>query len=211
MSRQAFKSNQRKEVALAAARLMQEQGMDYLSAKKKAALQLGLQDQAALPTNQEVEQAMLENQRLFAADDAKSALRELRKIALNAMQLVEEFRPRLVGEVLSGALTAAASIELHVFCDHSEQVAFKLMDSSIEYRLQEKRMRWRADVYTLVPVYSLVMEDTDLLIYVFDHNGERQSPLSPVDGRPMVRKSRADIETMIAAGATTSIVDQFFG
>ena len=60
-----------REVAVVAARLMQEQGLDFLAAKKKAAQSLGLGDRAKLPANREVEQALLENQRLFFDGDAK--------------------------------------------------------------------------------------------------------------------------------------------
>lgn len=194
-----------------AARLMLEQGMDFLPAKKKAAQQLGLQAHAALPTNQEIEQALLENQRLFGDAQARDELRELRIVALKVMDLLQEFRPRLVGDLVSGALTATSEIELHVFCDHTEQISFVMMDADVDYRLHERRLRWRSDDHVNVPAFSVVVDNVDVTVFAFDYNGERQSPLSPVDGRPMARKTLSEVSALLAEEPSDSVVDKFFG
>lgn len=199
-----------REVAVVAARLMQEQGLDYLAAKKKAAVKLGLGARAALPTNRQIEAALLEHQRLFFNGDTKAELARLRTAALEAMQLLAAFEPRLVGPVLSGAITSGAAVELHAFTDSTEHVAVTLIDERLDYRLVERRVRVRAEHYVLVPVYAFVLEDVDVDVYVFSLDGQRQSPLSPVDGKPMTRAPQQDVRKLLEQESSNSVLDNFF-
>src|SRR3546814_4768410 len=60
----------RHRLAHEAARLMAEGGIrDYHQAKLKAATRLGIHDDASLPRNREIEDALRESQRLFLGDD----------------------------------------------------------------------------------------------------------------------------------------------
>jgi hypothetical protein len=47
------------------------------------------------------------------------------------MALFEEFEPRLVGSVLSGTASEHSDVNLHLFADRPEQVAFRLMRDEI--------------------------------------------------------------------------------
>ena len=199
-----------REVAVAAARFMQEQGLDFLAAKKKAAQSLGLGDRAALPTNRQIEEALLEHQRLFFEDDAKAELARMREAAVEAMHLLAEFEPRLVGAVLSGAITSGSAVELHAFTDSPESIAVTLIERDIEYRLAERRVRARAESYVQTPVYCFVQSDVEIDVYVFAVDGQRQSPLSPVDGKPMMRAPAGDVRTLLEQNSSASIVDDFF-
>ncbi len=199
-----------REVAVVAARIMQEQGLDYLSAKKKAAQSMGLGDRAKLPTNRQIEQALLEYQRLFFDDDAREELARMRAAAVDAMQALAAFEPRLVGAVLSGAITSGCAVELHAFSDSPEHIAVTLIEQGIDYRLVERRVRARAETYVLTPVYCYVHHDVEIDVYVFAIDGQRQSPLSPVDGKPMARAPAADVQILLEQGSSTSVVDDFF-
>ena len=69
--------NLRRALAQEAARVMAEHGIrDFLFAKRKAAERFGVTDNAVLPKNTEIEDALAEYQRLFGGDFAReSALR----------------------------------------------------------------------------------------------------------------------------------------
>ena len=201
---------QSREVAVTAARLMQEQGLDFLAAKKKAAQSLGLGDRAALPTNQQIEAALLEHQRLFIADDSKAELARMREASVDAMHNLAQFEPRLVGAVLSGAITLGSAVELHAFSDSPENVAVTLIENDIDYRLVERRIRARAESYVLTPVYCFVHNEIEIDVFVFAVDGQRQSPLSPVDGKPMTRAPAADVQILLEQNRSTSIVEDFF-
>src|SRR5690606_11893740 len=119
-----------------AARLMAEHGIqDYLVAKRKAAERYGVADGALLPKNTEIEAALMSHQRLFGGAQHERSLQEQRRVALEAMRVLEKFEPRLVGPVLSGSATEYADIQLHVFSDNAEAVCMHLMDQRYDYEV----------------------------------------------------------------------------
>ena len=192
----------RHALAREAARIMIEHGVDdHLFAKRKAAERLGVTDQAVLPRNTEIEEALAEHQRLFAPDAHATELADLRRTALGAMRLLSEFEPRIVGPVLSGTATAHSDILLHVFADTPESVAFSLMDRGIRHRVVEKRVKLQRDEAATFPTFRFDSDGCEVDATVFPKDGLRQSPMSPVDGRPMRRATAAELEALLAAGA----------
>ncbi len=191
--------NLRRLVAVEAARIMAEQGIeDFGTAKRKAAQRLGVTDRGSLPRNTEIEAALAENQRLFAGGDHDDTLRGLRETALHAMSLFSDFSPRAVGAVLSGLVTPGSDIDLHVFADSAELVAMRLMQNDIPYRLIEKRIRTHSDQHQFFPAYRFEAGSRTVELTVFPTHGIRQSPLSPSNGRPMERASAPAIESLLA-------------
>jgi hypothetical protein len=189
----------RRALAQEAARIMSEQGIDDFGlAKRKAAERLGASDIAVLPKNTEIEEALATHQRLFESHTHSSTINSLRETALRAMRLLERFQPRLVGPVLSGTASAHSEITLHLFAEGSEPVALHLMERGIPHRIGERRMRYEPDRLVSYPVVQFVAGDKGIDAIVFPINGIRQSPSSPVDGRPMRRADTAEIESLLA-------------
>src|SRR5690606_37258276 len=88
----------RSAIAQEAARLMAEHGIqDYLVAKRKAAERYGVEEGSMLPKNTEVEAALMSYQRLFGGLQHQRSLQEQRRVAVEAMRVLEKFQPRLVG------------------------------------------------------------------------------------------------------------------
>jgi hypothetical protein len=189
--------NLRRALAQEAARMMAEHGLDYGLAKRKAAERLGATDAAALPKNTEIEAALVEYQRLFAADTHAESLTELRRTALRAMELLEEFEPRLVGPVLSGTAPPHAEISLHLFADSPESVMIRLLDQRIPHRLLEHRVKMNADRVLQYPAVSFVAGEHEIDATVFPRDGIRQAPLSPTDGRPMRRADTDELRDLL--------------
>lgn len=192
----------RRALAQEAARIMAEHGVDdYGFAKRKAAERLGVGEHAVLPKNSEIEAALIEYQRLFAADSHATSLESQRRAAIEAMQLLEPFEPRLVGAVLTGSATAHQEILLHVFCDAAESVYFRLLDAGIPYRVGERRVRMNAERVVSYPAVEFTVDGFEVEATVFPKDGIRQSPLSPTDGRPMKRVGVHDVEMLLAGEA----------
>ncbi len=189
----------RRALAQEAARIMAEQGVeDFLLAKRKAAERLLVTNNStALPTNAEIEAALLEHQRLFHAQDQQQRLQEQRRAALHLMRLLNDFTPRLVGSVLSGSATAHAEINLHVFVDQPEQVAVRLDEQGIEHRHAEKKFRDQHERIRSYPSFKFVAGRQPMEIVVFPVNGIRQAPSSPVDGKPMARADVAEVTALL--------------
>jgi hypothetical protein len=199
VSRAATRVEQlRRAIAQEAARIMSEHGIDdYLLAKRKAAERLGVTDGATLPKNTEIEAALVEYQRLFAADTHFQSLHDQRCAALRAMQLLQEFEPRLVGPVLAGTATEHADVDLHLFADRAEAVTLKLMDVGIPHELIERRVKMFTDRSVNFPAVRFEAGAHTIDATVFPRDGIRQAPFSPVDGRPMRRASHAELRALI--------------
>ena len=187
-------------LAREAARLMIEHGLpDYGLAKRKAAARLGVTDHAVLPKNTEIEQAMAEHQRLFVPEAHASELFEMRRAALEAMRLLADFEPRLVGPLLSGTATAHNDITLHLFVDTPETVAVQLLDRGIPHEFAERRIKMQRDELVAYPAVRFTAGPHAVDATIFPLDGIRQSPLGPVDGRPMRRATAHEVEGLLAA------------
>ena len=189
----------RRALAQEAARIMAEQGIeDFLLAKRKAAERMSATDAAVLPKNTEIEEALAEHHRLFEGPIHRSVLADLRRTALKAMRLLKDFHPRLVGSVLSGTASAHSDINLHLFADRPETVALRLMEEGIPHQIAERRLRYEPSRVISYPAFRFVADDQSVDAIVFPLDGIRQSPSSPVDGKPMRRADTAELEVLLA-------------
>jgi hypothetical protein len=200
--RQAARSLElRRRIAQEAARVMaQSGGRNFLQAKRKAAEQLGVSDARHLPSNREVEDALAAYQRLFLAERQGEELQRLRRTAAEAMRFLAAFAPRLVGPVLEGTADTHSEVNLHLFSDSVEEVGHFLRERGVPAALSERRLRLAAEVYAGQPEYRFLAGGVPIALTVFAGPAGRQSPLSPVDGRPMRRASLAELERLLAPG-----------
>jgi hypothetical protein len=178
----------RKMLAQEAARIIVDQGIEnYRLAKTKAAERLGLTTRGSLPGNPEIENAVGEHLKLFGRESHLDLLRALRQVALSAMALLAAFTPRLVGPVLHGTAAPNSAVNLHVFSDTTEQVAQALRDSSLQYRIYERRIKSRRDRSETFSGFRFMHDNWPIEATVFPVDGIRQAPISPVNGKPMQR------------------------
>ena len=190
--------NLRRAIAQEAARVMAEHGIqDFRAAKRKAVERFGVTEESALPSNAEVETALVEYQRLFAADTHGATLRTQRRAALRAMRSLAAFSPRLVGPVLAGTATAHSDVHLHLFADPPEAVALNLLDRGVGHDVGEHRLRVDAERFLVFPSVQFEIEEQTIDATVFPVDGIRQAPISPVDGRPMRRADVGELETLL--------------
>lgn len=193
----------RQYIALEAARLMAEHGIaDYYAAKRKAAQQLGAPDTRNMPSNQEIEAALQDYQRLFKAASQPQRLKQLRAAARHFMGVFEVFQPRLVGSVLSGTAGEHSDVNLHLFTDSTEEVGLFLMQEGIPFETGERGLRPDSTAPPQAfPTYRFMAGEVAMDLTVFPLVGIRQAPRSPVDGRPMQRASLAAVAKLSEEGA----------
>ena len=188
----------RRALAQEAARIMSEHGVrDFLFAKRKAAERFGVVDAAALPKNTEIEAALVEYQRLFRADSHVESLHAQRMVALQAMRLLDAFEPRLIGPVLLGTATEHDEVQLHVFSERAENITIALLDRGVEYEVTERRIKMNSDRVLVQPAVRFEIDAQPVEAVVFAVDGIRQAPISPVDGKPLRRAARADVEALL--------------
>ena len=184
-------------IAHESAKIIASEGIkDFAKAKRKAAARIGITNRTVLPSNIEIEQALVEYQRLFLAMQQPQHLLILRQTALQAMQFLTAFRPRLVGPVLQGTADSLSIITLHVFADTVEDILFYLLNHNVVFTTTEHRLKLANDHYREFPAINFVINDTDIDLTVFGQK-DRDLPLSPIDGRPMQRANFSQVQAMI--------------
>src|ERR1700687_1199919 len=110
----------RRAIALEAARLMyQRVESEYFTAKRKAAKRLcrGGVKPEDLPSNAEIREQIQVFARIHEGDRRTESLRDMRLEALRLMRLLRQFRPRLIGSVMTGHVRKGSDIDIHLFSD----------------------------------------------------------------------------------------------
>ena len=189
-------------LAQEAARILVESGgQDFLNAKRKAALRLGAVDTRNMPSNTEIERAMIEYQRLFRGATQPQVLDALRHEAVRAMGFFEAFNPKLVGPVLHGTAEEHTPITLHIVASTMEEVGLFLLRFQIPYQVQDKRLHLAGDTHEIFPSYRFIAGQFEVEVVVF-RTGKPVTPLSPVDGKPMRRASLAEVTSLLEKSNT---------
>lgn len=187
----------RRLLAHEAAKLMAEGGFnDFHQAKRKAAERLGITDDASLPRNREIEDALREYQRLFhpGQDEAQRLRREA---ALRALDFFSEFEPRLVGPVLEGTADARSPVMLHLYTDDPDAAPHFLERHGIPAETRTRRLRLDRQRSGDFPVWLFSAEDLAFDLTVLPRDVLRQAPLSNLEEKPMKRASAQQLRQLL--------------
>ena len=129
----AFMDAMTEEIAVVAAGLIVDEGLDYGAAKRQAVKRLGVSPRVALPNNDQLEMAVEAHIALYCADSQPVELRALRQLALGWMERLVQFRPHLAGAVWRGTATRHSDIYLQMFCDDPKSAEIALIDMGIRF------------------------------------------------------------------------------
>ena len=189
----------RQALAHEAARILAEHAApSYLQAKRKAAERLRFSPDGPLPSDEEVEAALAEHQRLFQPAQAGD-LRHHRAVALEAMRFFRAYRPRLVGSVLSGTADAYSTVHLHLFAPTPEEVLIRLVEHDIPFEEDSHRLTTSDGGEQDYPAFRFVVEDVPVEVVVFAEDGLR-SPVVLRDGSPVRRASVKQVARLVEGG-----------
>lgn len=127
-------SRDRVRIAQAAARLIVEHGIgDWSLAKRKAARQLMLPATVAMPSNDDIAQALADHHALFGGEAHEASLRDQRAEALAWMRRLERWEPLLVGGVAAGWATEWSDVRLELVADDPKAVEMTLVGEGVAY------------------------------------------------------------------------------
>jgi hypothetical protein len=190
----------RARIAAVAARIMAEDGVDdFALAKRKAARQLGAADTEALPANDEVEAELRAYRALYQPEEQAARITELRRIALDAMRVLERFSPYLTGPVLKGTAGPYAEIDLQLFPESAKDVEFFLLERRLAFTTHEGR-RFSGGRAHAMSVFSLTWQEASLKLAVFDPRDERLALKTSQAGRVMERAGITEVEALLRNG-----------
>ncbi|MBL8287010.1 MAG: hypothetical protein JNL85_03415 [Rubrivivax sp.] len=179
------------ELAVAAARLVVEEGLEYAAAKRRAARDLGRNRGGGggrgarasdLPSNEAVEEAVREHIALFCADTQPRELAALRRVALAWMQRLAAFRPHLAGAVWRGTATRLSAVHVELYCDDGKAAEIALVNAGLDFALAPGSDA-DASVLTLAVPCRELAEPVTLHLHVLDHDALRGALKADARGR----------------------------
>jgi len=192
----------RTRIAAAAARIMAEDGLeDFALAKRKAARQLGAQDTRSLPGNEEIEAELRAYQALYQGEEQRERIRILRERALEAMRLLEQFRPYLAGPVLKGTAGRYSDIDLQLFTDDGKAVELFLLNRRIPYDISDER-HFAGDQARAVTVLKLEWHGVSMNLAIYTLKEERGTLRTTLLGRPIERAGLQAVSQLVS-GSTS--------
>ena len=133
-------ANLRNEIAIAAARMIAEEGTSYDVAKRKAArLILGNSRVSGeiLPDNPIIENEVRLYNELFLSDTQPARLQHLRTLSFQLMKKLEKFNPYITGAVMKGTGGEHSEIHLQLFTENVKDVEIFLLNNGIVFTVSE--------------------------------------------------------------------------
>jgi hypothetical protein len=183
----------RAEIAALAAQLIADSGLDYQSAKRKAARDV-LGDTrigaSALPDNDQVDRFLLEHLELFDSEHS-ARVERYRRVAIDWMRRLEAFHPYLTGAAWKGIVARHALLHLQLFTDDQKELEIRLIDERVDYSVSEfPHFAGHGDVTAL----HFDAGEVPMLITLYDYDDLRGALRKRSPGRdgPPTTGARAD-------------------
>lgn len=125
----------RQQIAVQAAQLVVEEGLEYGAARHKAArLVAGRSLRGGdQPRNEEVEDEVRAYLNTFHADTQPVELQALRELAAGWMQRLLPHRPHVGGAVWRGTATRRSAVLLDLYCDDPKGTEIDLINQGVQY------------------------------------------------------------------------------
>ncbi len=188
----------RRQITFEAARLMySRQESEYYRAKMRAARMIcrGWVKPSLLPSNTEIRDEIQRFAWMHEGEGRLDKLRDMRIAALTMMRLLHEFRPRLIGSVLTGYVRAGSDIDLHLFSSSLDAILMVLESNGYDFDVERKHVRKHGEERTYTHVHVKDVFSFELTIYAADqaHIAFRSS----ITGKPIERASLPELEEFL--------------
>ncbi|MCA9570438.1 MAG: nucleotidyltransferase domain-containing protein [Myxococcales bacterium] len=160
---------------------------EYYEAKHLAAERLtgGRVERVTLPSNREIRHAMLAITRLDR-DARLRHLRRLRTVAVEVMEALLRFEPRLIGSVAKGDVHAESDVDLHVFTVDHGALELALLAAGHHAERHERPVVKDGTLRTYVH-YRFAVGDVPVELSVYAPAELLVVPISSTDGKPIDR------------------------
>lgn len=190
MSRRAYK-----QLALEAARFLADGSeSEYLHAKERAMMMLGLSETSRWPSNRRIKeiigQLTLEE---LGKDELQRRLCEMRTIALEIMKVIEDFDPFLIGSTLSGKVRTGSDIDFHAYSDNFEEIKDLLIAHGYD-EVEEEIVVNRKGEFVHLKWHE---REYPVEITVYPWSWRDIQPLSSVTGKPMKRANLSQLRHIV--------------
>ena len=150
-------------VANLAAQLIMENGIkDYLYAKKKAAKSLGINENANLQTNSQIDKAIDEFNKIFNPNIDIEFLQQFKTQALEVMSIFKNFKPHLMDKLSQGIIPKFHEIKINLFADNLKDVEYVLLNSELSYDFKEVKMNAKGGKHSVKSIPTIYLENLSI-------------------------------------------------
>lgn len=170
---------------------------EYYRAKMKAARQLGKNwvKPVDLPSNAEIRDEVQTLARIYEGQNRDDNLRAMRLEALQLMEKLKRFRPRLIGSVMTGHVRLGSDIDLHLFSDSVEPITRVLDEEGLVYDVERKRVRKHGVERTFTHVH--VQDRFPFELTVYPSNKAHYVFKSSITGKAIERASISELKQFL--------------
>ncbi|WP_342117137.1 hypothetical protein [Pseudoduganella sp. OTU4001] len=186
-------------IAAAAARMIAQDGADYGSAKRKAARQILGEAQARdltdiLPDNEQIEEEVRLYHALYNADTHPARIFRLRMVALQVMEMLEQYQPFLTGSVLQGTAGWHDDIHLQVFVDSAKEVQIYLLNKNLQIEISQSP-HFRGPRYEDVETVSFMWKNEGVHVELYEQDDMRGAKKK--SGDKLLRADIAELRSIL--------------
>lgn len=194
-----MKSKLRRQICFEAARAMYfRHESEYYRAKQKAARRIckGWVKPADLPSNAEIRDEIQALARLYEGDKRTENLRQMRVVAYRVMQLLQRFRPKLIGSTLTGHIRQGSDIDIHVFSDSIEAITMALDEQMLFFDVERKKVRKDGEERVYTHIHLKDVFPIELTVYAASQINHVFK--SSITGKAIERASLPQLEELMS-------------
>ncbi len=191
-------SKLRRQIASEAARAMYfREESEYYRAKMKAAGRIvrGWVKPGDLPSNAEIRDEIQTLARMHEGNTRTDNLQSMRLVALRIMRMLERFKPRLIGSVMTGHVRQGSDIDIHLFSDSVDAITLALDEQMLFYDVEKKRVRKHGEERVFTHIHLRDLYPVELTVYA--SNMAHYVFKSSVTGKAIERASIAELEQLL--------------
>lgn len=179
----------RVRIANRAAEIIMEEGItDYHFAKKKAAKYLSYQSLDYLPSNDEIDDALKEYQKIYQVDIDPTLVDKIKNEALMIMEIFKSFNPHLVGQLIDGLIPKYPIIQINLYTDNMKEIEYLLLNNNIEFNLKDTNIsekRTKKKSLRNIPIIKIEGHWFPIELKILDENDfkSKKNNLNIINGR----------------------------
>ena len=188
----------RQAIAFEAARLMYSRAeSEYFTAKRKAARLVcrGGVKPNDLPSNSEIRDLIQTFARSIEGEKRQGNLLAMRLAARRALVLLADFKPHLIGSVMTGHIRQGSDIDVHAFSDCSDAICSLLEAERIPYEVEHKRITKHGETRLFTHVHYEDEFPVEVTVYSMDKLNYRFK--SSITGKAIERASLRQFDAIL--------------
>lgn len=169
--------NVRLSIASKAAEIIMEEGInDYQYAKKKAVRYLDLDASDILPSNDEIDKALINYRLIFAGEIDIDLVKMLKTEALAIMAFFADFNPYFVTQIFEGLLPKYPIIQINLFSDNMKEIEYVLLNNNIpfatkDFNISEKRTKKQS--VKKIPIIRIEKGSIPIELKIFEAHDQK--------------------------------------